>query len=79
MARGRDAVDVALTTTFGKPNLSKFTVWTDEVSEAAPPTPGDGHPESRDGLLLIAIVRAGEAGRSGSALSTKRGRDIMIL
>jgi transglutaminase-like putative cysteine protease len=28
---GRDAVDVALTTTFGKHNLSKFTVWTYEV------------------------------------------------
>jgi transglutaminase-like putative cysteine protease len=35
MARGRDAVDVALTTSFGKTNLSKFTVWTDEVNEWA--------------------------------------------
>ena len=34
MARGRDAVDVALTTSFGKTALKKFTVWTDEVSEA---------------------------------------------
>ena len=31
MARGRDAVDVALTTAFGMANLTKFTVWTDEV------------------------------------------------
>jgi transglutaminase-like putative cysteine protease len=31
MARGRDATDVALTTTFGKHDLRKFTVWTDEV------------------------------------------------
>ena len=31
MARGRDAVDVALTTSFGLANLEKFTVWTDEV------------------------------------------------
>lgn len=31
MARGRDATDVALTTTFGKHELRKFTVWTDEV------------------------------------------------
>jgi transglutaminase-like putative cysteine protease len=30
-ARGRDAVDVALTTTFGPNYLQKFTVWTDEV------------------------------------------------
>ena len=32
MARGRDAVDVALTTTFGPTVLTNFTVWTDEVS-----------------------------------------------
>ncbi len=31
MARGRDATDVALTTTFGPNILSRFTVWTDEV------------------------------------------------
>jgi transglutaminase-like putative cysteine protease len=30
-ARGRDAVDVALTTTFGPSKLEKFIVWTDEV------------------------------------------------
>ncbi len=35
MARGRDAVDVALTTTFGVTRLAQFTVWTDEVSDAA--------------------------------------------
>jgi transglutaminase-like putative cysteine protease len=32
MARGRDAVDVALTTSFGPSRLEKFTVWTDEVA-----------------------------------------------
>ena len=31
MARGRDATDVAITTTFGPASLSKFTVWTDEL------------------------------------------------
>ena len=31
MARGRDAVDVALTTSFGKNTLQRFTVWTNEV------------------------------------------------
>jgi transglutaminase-like putative cysteine protease len=30
-ARGRDAVDVALTTSFGSATLEKFHVWTDEV------------------------------------------------
>lgn len=31
MARGRDAADVALTTTFGVSQLHSFKVWTDEV------------------------------------------------
>ena len=31
MARGRDAADVALTTTFGVNTLQSFRVWTDEV------------------------------------------------
>ena len=33
MARGRDAVDVALTTSFGKNTLERFTVWTYQVPE----------------------------------------------
>jgi transglutaminase-like putative cysteine protease len=32
MARGRDAADVALTTTFGKHTLEKFDIWAHEVS-----------------------------------------------
>jgi len=35
MARGRDAADTALTTTFGVNQLESFTVWTAEVSAAA--------------------------------------------
>jgi transglutaminase-like putative cysteine protease len=35
MARGRDAADAALTTTFGVNQLASFTVWADEVSEEA--------------------------------------------
>ena len=35
MARGRDAVDVALTTSFGTATLTQFTVWTDEILPAA--------------------------------------------
>lgn len=31
MARGRDAVDVALTTSFGHANLKSFRVWADEI------------------------------------------------
>ncbi|HEY6879872.1 MAG TPA: transglutaminase family protein [Polyangiales bacterium] len=34
IARGRDAADVALTTTFGENTLSSFTVYADEVDEA---------------------------------------------
>lgn len=33
MARGRDAADVAMTTTFGVNQLQSFRVWTDEVQE----------------------------------------------
>jgi transglutaminase-like putative cysteine protease len=33
MARGRDAADVAMTTTFGTNQLQSFKVWTDEVPE----------------------------------------------
>ena len=32
MARGRDAADAALTTTFGVHQLESFTVWANEVS-----------------------------------------------
>ena len=35
MARGRDAADVALTTTFGVNQLESFKVWADEVHEGA--------------------------------------------
>ena len=35
MARGRDATDVAIVTTFGPCNLAGFTVFTDEVANAA--------------------------------------------
>ena len=35
IARGRDAADVAMTTTFGPNKLEGFKVWTDEVSETA--------------------------------------------
>jgi transglutaminase-like putative cysteine protease len=34
MARGRDAADAALTTTFGMNQLQTFKVWTDEVADA---------------------------------------------
>ncbi len=33
IARGRDAADVAITTTFGPNTLESFKVWTDEVQE----------------------------------------------
>ncbi|HUR34521.1 MAG TPA: transglutaminase family protein [Vicinamibacterales bacterium] len=35
MARGRDASDVAIATTFGPSMLERFTVWTDEVPAGA--------------------------------------------
>ena len=33
MARGRDACDVAITTTFGPNTLESFRVWTDEIAD----------------------------------------------
>ncbi len=40
MARGRDATDVAISTSFGTAYLNKFDVITDEVVEGAPPVAG---------------------------------------
>lgn len=37
IARGRDAADVAISTTFGPNTLESFRVWTDEVSESFRP------------------------------------------
>jgi len=37
MARGRDACDVAITTTFGPSTLDSFQVWTDEIPESEVP------------------------------------------
>jgi len=34
MARGRDAADVAIATTFGPNTLESFKVWTDEIAES---------------------------------------------
>jgi transglutaminase-like putative cysteine protease len=34
IARGRDATDVAITTTFGPNTLESFKVWTDEIAES---------------------------------------------
>jgi transglutaminase-like putative cysteine protease len=49
MAAGRDASDVAITTSFGMANLTHFTVTTDEVSEAGASAPAK--PGSRPGQL----------------------------
>ena len=34
IARGRDAADVAITTTFGPNTLNSFRVWTDDAGAA---------------------------------------------
>jgi transglutaminase-like putative cysteine protease len=34
IARGRDAADVAIATTFGPNTLESFNIWTDEVAES---------------------------------------------
>ncbi|HET6143290.1 MAG TPA: transglutaminase family protein [Candidatus Acidoferrales bacterium] len=48
IARGRDAADVAIATTFGPNILENFTIWTDEVDERGaviPPQPVQ-HPQT---------------------------------
>ncbi|MDF2995698.1 MAG: putative protein involved in cytokinesis, contains TGc (transglutaminase/protease-like) domain [Xanthobacteraceae bacterium] len=45
MARGRDATDVALVTSFGPNTLVGFKVWTDEI-EAAPAVQGHDTPQA---------------------------------
>jgi transglutaminase-like putative cysteine protease len=40
IAYGRDAADVAISTTFGPSTLTEFTVWTDEVAAGAGGLPG---------------------------------------
>jgi transglutaminase-like putative cysteine protease len=39
IARGRDAADVAIATTFGPNTLESFKVWTDEVTESSSSSP----------------------------------------
>ena len=51
MARGRDATDVAISTTFGPAKLEKFTVWTDEVGPEA-----IHHPEGVPGDVKVVTL-----------------------
>jgi transglutaminase-like putative cysteine protease len=52
MARGRDATDVAISTTFGTAKLERFTVWTDEVGPEAIEQP-EGVPENVKVVTLV--------------------------
>src|SRR5215207_8034888 len=52
MARGRDATDVAISTTFGPAKLEKFTVWTDEVGPEAIDQPA-GVPSNVQVVTLV--------------------------
>jgi transglutaminase-like putative cysteine protease len=51
MARGRDAADVAIATTFGPNVLEGFRVWTDEVQDSQTPVgaPAEGGPALANG------------------------------
>ncbi|HEY5410330.1 MAG TPA: hypothetical protein VIJ94_06345, partial [Caulobacteraceae bacterium] len=46
MARGRDATDAAITTAFGRADLARFTVITEEVPESSRPV--DEEPSRRN-------------------------------
>ena len=72
MARGRDATDVAITTTFGPCTLAGFKVITDEIAPQpamawAAPTHDDAGP--------IADLPSGP-GTMGQVLSDDRGRPL---
>lgn len=55
MATGRDAADVAITTSFGTSQLKKFFVITDEVADAVAPLPNTR-------AAGISVVQDGETG-----------------
>ena len=64
IARGRDAADVAIATTFGWHRLKNYTVWTEEVTEA---TVVPGLPAARTGSVRrSAINTARRSGRHSS-------------
>jgi hypothetical protein len=49
IGRGRDAVDVAMVTTYGAASLRRMIVWADEVSDDAELTAGSLAPEAPGG------------------------------
>lgn len=55
MARGRDAADVAITTTFGPHQLAAFEVWTDEVAEPAQALEGGSGPSANARLAAAPL------------------------
>ena len=60
MARGRDAIDVAIATTFGPNTLLSFKVWTDEVmmADVAPVLPAMGAAQDLGDRSAL-VLRAG--------------------
>ena len=60
LARGRDAADVAITTTFGPNTLNSFRVWTDEICAAvAAEAPGVATTNLRDPIIVCALSESG--------------------
>jgi transglutaminase-like putative cysteine protease len=76
MARGRDATDVALATTFGPCTLSGFQVITDEIPAPQPlawsPVPSDDAPPLSSAMPDL----PGGPGSVGQSLSDDRGRPL---
>ena len=54
IGRGRDAVDCALSTSYGSAKLAKFTVWSDEITAERP----GGPPAEEDADSAEAAARA---------------------
>lgn len=66
IGRGRDAVDVALSTAYGSLQLDQMTVWSDEL-----PPNGEGYPREDDADALEAAERGWSAERHTSALAER--------
>ena len=63
MARGKDAVDVAITTSFGPTLLEKFIVYTDQVPEPQP----SGAAQVRGDRVAMLALNASRRIRRGQA------------
>ena len=74
IGRGRDAVDVALSTVYGAAVLEKFVVWSDEITPTQPggtPSNNLGHLALNDQVQKVWSADAGTGSSSSGRLSAE--------